>query len=572
MNHEKDFFISGYLMPPRTDEAFSDLKAAGLNHIYIDYTEREQVRSEAFSLCDRWGIGAIVMTCWSRHDQPSFARVTAGVAGHPSFVGVNGLDEPLYEELDGIEREYDAFQARFPDKAYRRFRIEADFFADCSGDSILAEFSGAKLMRGREARAAFGESCAPERADLCTMGSSCLIQARETERPVRFTPPAFARRLTEEDFYKRLDVNDPRSFIQDNFWWIEIGGERDTLRDAEQIKHELLSTAYGVWDFIKNSGRFDSENWELDWVGFLSGKRESRRYAGDYVLSQRDLEAAGPFWDEVAYGGWSMDDHNPLGINTREAPNRNLYLHAPYAIPYRCLYSANVPNLFFAGRNVSVTHMALSSTRVMATCALMGQAVGNACALALARGVDARGVSRWMAELQQWLRNDDCFLPHVPRKASSTLEGAAHNLPEDDFQRLLSGIERKLDTEEVCVRLPVGQTLELRFAPVCCGGIRLVFDNDIARESCRDPGLRMYPQKLNVTRSDSPAQIPPNLVKAYEVHVLRGGRWEMLRRETENYLRLVRIPVSGEIEGIRFVGRETYGAPEIRLLSLDVEE
>lgn len=455
---------------------------------------------------------------------------------------------------------------------YRRFRIEADFFADCSGDSILAEFSGAKLMRGREARAAFGESCAPERADLCTMGSSCLIQARETERPVRFTPPAFARRLTEEDFYRRLDVNDPRSFIQDNFWWIEIGGERDTLRDAEQIKHELLSTAYGVWDFIKNSGRFDSENWELDWVGFLSGKRESRRYAGDYVLSQRDLEAAGPFWDEVAYGGWSMDDHNPLGINTREAPNRNLYLHAPYAIPYRCLYSANVPNLFFAGRNVSVTHMALSSTRVMATCALMGQAVGNACALALARGADARGVCRWMAELQQWLRNDDCFLPHVPRKASSALEGAAHNLPEDDFHRLLSGIERKLDTEEACVRLPVGQTLELRFAPVCCGGIRLVFDNDIARESCRDPGLRMYPQKLNVTRSDSPAQIPPNLVKAYEVHVLRGGRWEMLRRETENYLRLVRIPVSGEIEGIRFVGRETYGAPEIRLLSLDVEE
>lgn len=118
MNHEKDFFISGYLMPPRTDEAFSDLKAAGLNHIYIDYTEREQVRSEAFSLCDRWGIGAIVMTCWSRHDQPSFARVTAGVAGHPSFVGVNGLDEPLYEELDGIEREYDAFHARFPDKAF----------------------------------------------------------------------------------------------------------------------------------------------------------------------------------------------------------------------------------------------------------------------------------------------------------------------------------------------------------------------------------------------------------------------------------------------------------------------
>ena len=273
---------------------------------------------------------------------------------------------------------------------YRRFRIEADFFADCSGDSILAEFSGAKLMRGREARAAFGESCAPERADLCTMGSRCLIQARETERPVRFTPPAFARRLTEEDFYKRLDVNDPRSFIQDNFWWIEIGGERDTLRDAEQIKHELLSTAYGVWDFIKNSGRFDSENWELDWVGFLSGKRESRRYAGDYVLSQRDLEAAGPFWDEVAYGGWSMDDHNPLGINTREAPNRNLYLHAPYAIPYRCLYSANVPNLFFAGRNVSVTHMALSSTRVMATSALMGQAVGNACALALARGAWTR--------------------------------------------------------------------------------------------------------------------------------------------------------------------------------------
>lgn len=148
-------------------------------------------------------------------------------------------------------------------------------------------------------------------------------------------------------------------------------------------------------------------------------------YEGDYVLSESDLHAGRVFDDEIAYGGWPMDDHDPRGFATADPPNRNIRMAAPYAIPYRCLYSRNTDNLWFAGRNVSVTHMALSSTRVMATCALMGQAVGTACAVAVRHGCDPRGVGGHMSELQQMLREDDCYLLHTPRRPSAALAAAA---------------------------------------------------------------------------------------------------------------------------------------------------
>lgn len=118
MNTNREFFISGYVMPPRTSAAFGDIRACGLNHIYIDYTTNDAVREEALSLCDETDLGAIVMTAWGRDDDPSFARVTKGAAAHKSFAGVNGLDEPLYEEIDGIRKEYEGFAQAFPDKTF----------------------------------------------------------------------------------------------------------------------------------------------------------------------------------------------------------------------------------------------------------------------------------------------------------------------------------------------------------------------------------------------------------------------------------------------------------------------
>ena len=168
----------------------------------------------------------------------------------------------------------------------------------------------------------------------------------------------------------------------ENFWWLEIGGLGDTIKDSEAQRDELLKMAYGVWDFIKNHPDGRGRRWELEWIGMLPGKRENVRYVGDHILTQNDILAEGRFDDMVAYGGWPMDDHPSEAFHYKGEPTVFHRAPSPYGIPYRCLYSRNIANLFFAGRNISASHMAISSTRVMGTCAIMGQAVGTAAALA----------------------------------------------------------------------------------------------------------------------------------------------------------------------------------------------
>ena len=118
MRQGNSFFISGYLMPPRTEAAFSDLKKSGLTHIYIDYTPDEQKRETALTFCDRFGMKAIVMSCWGRADGPSYKNVIKNAAAHPSFDGVNGLDEPVWEDMEGVEREQAGFAKDCLGKAF----------------------------------------------------------------------------------------------------------------------------------------------------------------------------------------------------------------------------------------------------------------------------------------------------------------------------------------------------------------------------------------------------------------------------------------------------------------------
>ncbi|MBR4443306.1 MAG: FAD-dependent oxidoreductase, partial [Clostridia bacterium] len=292
-------------------------------------------------------------------------------------------------------------------------RVEAKLFADCSGDSVLAPLTGAEYRFGRETEAEFGESIGRDIApgDTKTMGMSCMIQAREESRPSDFIPPKWAEHFTAEDLPHRVpNMSSPT----ENFWYLELGGDGDSIGDTEKTRDELLRIAYGLWDFVKNdpSMREKTRFWRLDWVGILPGKRESRRYVGDYMLNQNDVQAEGRFEDIVAFGGWPMDDHDPRGFRNTDHPNVNYSAPSPYGIPYRCLYSKNVPNLFCAGRNISVTHWALSSCRVMGTCALLGQAVGTAAAIAAREGCGPRDVyARHLAELKQTLMDDDSYLP-----------------------------------------------------------------------------------------------------------------------------------------------------------------
>lgn len=288
----------------------------------------------------------------------------------------------------------------------RRIRFESPVFLDCTGDGLVGFLAGAKYRLGREARSEYGEEWAPETADDVTLGSTLLFYTKDAGHPVKFVPPVFAKDITQTPIPIKRVIRSGDSGC--HYWWIEWGGELDTVHDNERIRDELWSVIYGIWDYIKNSGKFDAANMTLEWVGAQPGKREYRRFVGDYVLTQNDIMAQEPFGDRVAFGGWSIDLHPPQGMYAEESGSKHMHADGNYHIPYRSLYSANVTNLLFAGRNISATHVAFGTTRVMATCAVLGEAAGTAAALCVQHGITPRELSRSRSgELQQTLLKQD---------------------------------------------------------------------------------------------------------------------------------------------------------------------
>jgi len=444
--------------------------------------------------------------------------------------------------------------------------VRAPLFADCSGDSILAPLSGAEYRVGREAQSEFGESIAPAEADRKTMGMSCLIQARQTDKPSTYIPPAWANKyLTDDDLpYRKHDFGNC-SWMWNNFWWIELGGEQDSIHDTEEIRDELLKVAFGVWDHIKNRGDHQADNWMIDWVGLLPGKRESRRYVGDHIITENDVRANGQFEDVVAYGGWPMDDHYPGGMNHRGRPSRIYITPSPWGIPYRALYSRNVDNLFCAGRNISATHVAIGSSRVMATCALIGQAVGTAASIAVKNDLLPRGVyQQRLAELQDTLQEDDCFLPGKPRKISPISRDAELTASEGDPQPLRNGIDRPVGEVDNGWPGPLGGWVQYTFAtrqPV--REIRLVMDSDLNRADTNM--LAWYPLDVELVGT------PQTIIRAFRVEAMDGnGNWTVIARQDNNYQRLVRIHTDVEARAIRFVPEQTWGAEKAHLFAFEV--
>lgn len=479
---------------------------------------------------------------------------------------------------------------------YTFYRIRARYFADCSGDSILAPLVGAKYRVGREAASEFGESIGGEVADNKTMGISCLLQARETDHPVKFTPPSWAyvyEKDEEFDFTARDGIevaygsdisfagkNDVRPLTRihaletsgTNFWWIELGGEQNTLHDAEEIKEELFRIALGIWDHIKNRGDHNAENWEIEWIGFLPGKRESRRYVGAHVLTQNDVESGGHFEDIVAYGGWPMDNHNPGGFKAKPDQHASLLYPAPspYGIPYRVLYSSDVENLFFAGRNISATHAANSSTRVMGTCALLGEAMGHAAAICIRENITPHEVYETrIGALQDNLRDAGCYIPYSVRRIPSLTLSSKVNLPEADKAILWNGKERP-DAEwtQNYITLKKGSTLRYDFGtPTALSELRIVFDLDYSRESVSvNRKMRVFAQKCNIGKDFRPMKVAKTLMKSFTVYL--DGKEVYTTDSYHNSL--FRLPLSQTASSVEIRFDETWGEDEVHLFSCDV--
>ena len=296
----------------------------------------------------------------------------------------------------------------------RRMRFPAKYFIDCTGDGVIGVAAGADYRHGKESKAMHGEPWAPERSSSHTMGNGLKYYARKFDTPQAYTSPPWAMQFPScDDFTRGRHPRLTTSTAIDWQWMNELGGLRDTYADAEEIRDDLLRLIFGLWDHTKNrcpKDRDRATNYKLVWVGYVTCKRENRRLLGDHILTQNDIGDQTLFSDRVAFGGWVCDDHYSAGFfhdgsfGRHYDDPKNAHQAVPFSIPWRSLYSRNVDNLLMAGRNISATHLAMSNTRVMLTCAIMGHAVGTGSAICVRHDTTPRGIyENHIVELQQQL-------------------------------------------------------------------------------------------------------------------------------------------------------------------------
>jgi hypothetical protein len=463
------------------------------------------------------------------------------------------------------------------DKSEHLYRIRAGIYCDCTGDSRLGLEAGAEMRSGREGRAEFNESLAPDTPENRTLGSSILFTSRLYHNPMPFTPPSWARKITKEQLRHR-----PITSWEYGYWWIEWGGDKEVIADNERIRFELLAIVMGVWDYIKNSGDFpDSKHWAMDWVGMMPGKRGSRRMVGDYLVKQSDLMQSS-FPDAVAIGGWAMDGHPPEGFDRPDLPP-NTVLRPPevYDIPLRSLYSKNVPNLMMAGRNISASYVAFTSARVMATCAVIGQAVGTAAAQCVESRVQPRDLARdarQMAKLRQALLRDDQTIKGLTNQDSLDLARTAKVMSSAEAGAakaalLLDGHLRDIPNtkgDPAEVHHWAAPVLEGRPAwielswdkPQQVREVQITFDSGFKRQLTLSS---QEAQNVNLLRAAQPETVKDYVVSARTA----DGKQRTLATITGNFQRLRRHRFEpADLQSLRIEVQATNGDPQARIFEV----
>jgi hypothetical protein len=322
------------------------------------------------------------------------------------------LNTAIYE-LEKSESEIISAVEGFCSQNSTHYHVSAALFCDCSGDGIIGFLAGAAFRMGAESKDEFDEKFAPTAEYGELLGHSMYFYSKDTGSPVKYTAPDFALKdITEIPRFKSFNTKEYGCRL----WWLEYGGRLDTVHDTEKIKWELWKVIYGTWDYIKNSGNFpESENLTLEWVGTIPGKRESRRFEGDYMLNQKDIVEQRTHFDAVAYGGWSIDLHPADGVFSEKPGCNQWHSKGIYQIPYRTLYSKNIKNLFLAGRIISASHVAFASSRVMATCAYVAQAVAVAAKICTDKSILPANIvnDNYIGLLQEKLVRSGQYIPHV---------------------------------------------------------------------------------------------------------------------------------------------------------------
>lgn len=480
------------------------------------------------------------------------------------------------------------------------FTINAEIFIDCTGDGRLAAEAGALFMEGREGKQQFNESLAPETADNHRLGSTILMQARRHDRPMPFIAPEWARTFEPSELKRRLYATpgEEQPTHEYGYWWAEWGGVLDTIKQNEEIRDELLAIVMGIWDHVKNGppgtpageDPFEAAHWALDWFGFLPGKRESRRFIGQHILTEQDLLTSRDFPDAIAFGGWSLDLHPPEGI---DAPDQEPCTQHPvpslYNVPLSACVSKNRSNLMFAGRNISATHVAFSSTRVMATCAVIGQGIGTSAAFAVQQKLPPAELSSnqgVMSQIQQQLLRDDAYLVGSQNQDQADLARIAHITAssEQSGYEAANVVSRQTRSVHGSAGAPEGRsnpgghrwmsdpkidlpaTLKLEWdVPIQPREIQLIFDTGLHRHltlSHHDG----YTSKMQW------GQPQPETVRDYCIESFDGEVWSRVVEVEGNYQRrrVHSVDVKSIVFAIRVVVNVSNGVDHARICEVRV--
>ena len=460
-----------------------------------------------------------------------------------------------------------------------RARYRGKVFIDGTGDGWLGYFVGASRMYGREAKSEFGEKDAPDKADTLTM-SGCIDDYvyHGTGKEESFEVPEWAHILPEG--FNRPDVNG----IQAR-WWLEHPGTFDDLDDPERARAELIRIHLDYWGWLREHPTFGvkARTSRLDEIKIHNGRREGWRFLGDYVLTSTDCRDGRRFQDAITCGGWALDLHDPMGVMN---PKGNGWWSVDatriYTIPYRCIYSKDIANLYMAGRNISVTHAALGSTRIMGTIFTIGQATGTAAAMAVRENLSVRDVgTKRIKALQQMLLKDDQFIPGVvnddphdkARSAKVTAsscdrcdqtETNKKERPESKPEYVIDGLTRPglYPSDGPCTHAwrsnpenPLPQWVRLDFPhPVTLCEVRIVFDSQ-------------------PTGGSLPWPMPKTLAKDYSIWGLADGKWRKLTEVKDNIKRLqIHRFESVKVQSVKVQVDATWGGKSVHIQEIRVYE
>ena len=439
------------------------------------------------------------------------------------------------------------------------YRLAGDIFVDATGHGTLGYYAGAEFRYGSESRAEFQEPDAPEEENGYTMGNTILFHSTDMGENTPFQKPHWAYSYSEDDLQNRPHGNvtwshgengvEEKYDVSSGYWWMELGGEsKNIIEETENINDELFKSIFGVWDHIKNQPGHHAENYAMDWIGSVPGIRESRRLEGDYVLTENDILENRFFDDGVAYGGWPIDVHPEKGFHHKGLPTRYINFPGHYAIPYRCFYSKNVPNLMMAGRDISVSKLAMASTRVMGTCAIGGQAVGTAAALSALHNVTPRTLGqKYMEELRQTLLKEDCYIPGAVNqdpldKARTAIITASSHVPGYGPENVISGVTRQVgDTTHAWHSADMNDPwLCLAFEkPQAVSQVRITFDPDLNIEIMISQTKRRLDGMIK--------GMPPSLVKDFTVRLVKDGETVFQKNIKDNWQRLAVIDIGAPV-------------------------